>query len=119
MATTVLLVDDHASFRANARRALQAAGYEVIGVAVDGASGLSAARELAPDLVLLDVGLPDISGLEVARQLRDSDPSLRVVLISTHDSGDYAELARRHGALGFITKQELSGDALAHLMAVG
>jgi DNA-binding NarL/FixJ family response regulator len=74
---------------------------------------------LEPDLVLLDVGLPDISGLEVARQLHDETPSLPVVLISTHDAGDFAELARSHGARGFLTKKELSSDALARMIAVG
>ncbi len=115
----VLLVDDHEAFRVNARRALEAAGYEVIGTAVDGASGLEAARELRPDLVLLDIGLPDISGLEVAQALHEEHPALPVVLISTHDAGDFAELARSHGARGFLAKEELSRDALSRVMALG
>jgi DNA-binding NarL/FixJ family response regulator len=119
MATSVLLIDDHDAFRLNARRALEAAGYEVVGTAPDGQSGLRAAAELAPDVVLLDIGLPDISGLEVAQRLHETAPALPVVLISTHDSGDYAELARTHGARGFLSKHELSGDALARLIGVG
>src|SRR5262249_59914864 len=108
----VLLIDDHKAFRVNARRTLEAAGYELVGTAGDGASGLDAARELAPDLVLLDIGLPDISGLEVAHVLHEANPALPVVLISTHDAGDFAELARSHGARGFLAKEALSRDAL-------
>jgi two-component system response regulator EvgA len=115
----LLLIDDHEAFRVNAERALEAEGYDVVGTAVDGESGLRAARELQPDVVLLDVGLPDISGLEVAQRLHDEAPTMPVVLISTHDAGDFAELARSHGARGFLTKTELSSDALARVIAVG
>jgi DNA-binding NarL/FixJ family response regulator len=115
----VLLIDDHNAFRINARRALEAAGYEVVGMAGDGQSGLRAARDLQPDVVLLDIGLPDVSGLDLAQVLHDEAPALPVVLISTHDAGDLAELARTHGARGFLTKDELFGDALARVIAVG
>jgi DNA-binding NarL/FixJ family response regulator len=114
----LLLIDDHSAFRVNAERALEAEGYDVVGTAADGASGLRAARELMPDVVLLDVGLPDISGFEVARTLHDESPALAVVLMSTHDASDYRELARSHGARGFLTKEELCGDALARVVAV-
>jgi DNA-binding NarL/FixJ family response regulator len=67
---------------------------------------------LHPDVVLLDVGLPDGSGLEVARQLHESDPQLAVVVVSTHDSSDYRDLAVAGGALGFLVKAELTGTAL-------
>ena len=73
MAQTVLIVDDHPSFRASARRMLEAAGYEVLGEAEDGAAALAAAQQLTPDLVLLDLRLPDIDGFEVARRLLDAD----------------------------------------------
>jgi DNA-binding NarL/FixJ family response regulator len=115
----VLLIDDHEAFRMNARRVLEAGGYEVVGIAEDGRSGLRAARELSPDLVLLDVGLPDVSGLEVAQALHDEAPSLPVVMISTHDGGEYEKLARIHGARGFLTKEQLSTEALSRLISVG
>ncbi len=115
----ILLIDDHTAFRVNARRALEAAGHEVVGMAEDGITGLNAARVLQPDVVLLDVGLPDISGLDLAAMLHSEAPSLPVVLISTHDAGDFGELARTHGARGFLTKEELFGDALARVLAVG
>lgn len=75
---TVLIVDDHERFRSMARRALQSDGWTVVGEAADGASGLTAASDLGPDLVVLDVGLPDISGLEVAPRLGEAQPTARV-----------------------------------------
>jgi DNA-binding NarL/FixJ family response regulator len=109
---SVLIVDDHQRFRASARRALEAEGWTVLGEAVDGTSGLQAAHDLQPEVVLLDVGLPDMSGLEVARVLHGRQPDLAVVLVSTQDAGDYGALAAEHGARGFLTKSDLSGDAL-------
>ena len=69
MALTVLIVDDHPSFRASARVLLEAEGFDVIGEAADGASGIAEAQRLRPDLVLLDVQLPDIDGFDVASRL--------------------------------------------------
>ena len=116
-APRVLIVDDHARFRALARRTLQADGYEVVGEAPDGAGALAAVAELQPDLVLVDVGLPDVSGLDLARTLRNGGHGPHVVLVSTRDAEDYAQLAASHGALGFVPKAELSGDALRALLA--
>lgn len=117
MPVRVLIVDDHARFRATVRRSLECEGWTVVGEAADGRSGLDATRDLDPELVLLDIGLPDMSGLEVAGVLRDTAPDVRVVLISTHDEADYHELALSHGARGFLSKAELSGDALDSLLA--
>ena len=72
---TILIVDDHAGFRHQARALLEADGFVVIGEADDGATGLAAARTLRPDLVLLDIGLPDIEGFEVARELARRRPA--------------------------------------------
>jgi len=117
MAPSVLIVDDHARFRHTARRALERDGWIVAGEAVDGAGALDAARDLEPDLVLLDVGLPDMSGLEVVRRLRDGMPHLVVVLVSTHDSADYHDMAVASGARAFLAKSELTGAALDALLA--
>lgn len=112
----VLIVDDHPRFRATARRALECDGWTVVGEAEDGTHGLAEAERLAPDLVLLDIGLPDVSGLVVAQQLADRAPDVVVVLVSTQDAGDFAALAAEHGAKGFLPKAELSGPALDGLL---
>jgi DNA-binding NarL/FixJ family response regulator len=114
VAVTVLLVDDHAGFRASARSLLELDGFRVIGEAADAASAIGMARELAPELVLLDVVLPDASGFEVAEQLAGS-PS-RVILTSTRAPQDLGPRVRRSGALGFVSKDQLSGAALCALL---
>jgi DNA-binding NarL/FixJ family response regulator len=114
MCATVLIVDDHAGFRAGARRMLEAGGWDVIGEAADGAAGVDAARQLAPDVVLLDLNLPDASGLELVADLPRGSA---VVLTSTHEEEELDELARERGARGFLPKSVLSGDALSALVA--
>jgi two-component system response regulator EvgA len=104
----------HARFRASARRLLELEGYEVVGEAGDGSTGLAAAAELCPDLVLLDVNLPDTTGFEVARALSGTGP--RVVLTSDRDASEVAPFAQDAGALGFVPKGALSGARLAQLL---
>ncbi len=115
MATTVLIVDDHPSFRSSARTLLEDEGYAVVGEAENGVQALSAVAELHPDLVLLDVQLPDFDGFEIATRLkRNGSPS--VVLVSSRDADDFGTMVVECGALGFIPKAELSGEALQRLM---
>jgi DNA-binding NarL/FixJ family response regulator len=109
---TILIVDDHPSFRASARMLLEGEGYVVVGESEDGLSGLRAARTLRPDVVLLDVQLPDIDGFEVAVRLTAHDPAPAIVLVSSRSREDVGSLVSRSGALGFIPKSELSGDTL-------
>jgi DNA-binding NarL/FixJ family response regulator len=117
MATTVVIVDDHERFRASARAMLELEGYEVVGEAADGSSGLALVAALGPQLVLLDVSLPDTSGFEVARRLGPS--AAEVVLVSSRDVPDYGAAAEESGARGFIPKDQLSGSALARLLGDG
>ena len=112
----VLIVDDHESFRSSARLLLEAEGYEVVGEAETGNSGLTAAAELKPDVILLDVHLPDIDGFDVASRLSTSETSPRVVITSSRDASDFGPMIQRSGALGFVPKNELSGEALAALL---
>jgi DNA-binding NarL/FixJ family response regulator len=112
----VLIVDDHPSFRANARALLEAEGFEVVGEAADGASALQAAAELSPQVVLLDVQLPDMDGFEVATRLTNGGGGPAVVLVSSRDGSDFGPLVERSGARGFIPKAELSGAALLSLL---
>jgi DNA-binding NarL/FixJ family response regulator len=113
---TVLIVDDHPSFRASARTLLEAEGYEVVGEAEDGESALRAVAELHPDLVLLDIQLPDLDGFEVAERLKELDERPAVVLTSSRDGKDYARCIECSGAKGFVAKAELSGAALHALL---
>ena len=112
MGRTVLIVDDHRGFRAQARVLLEAAGYEVAGEAEDGLSGVRAASELQPHVVLLDVQLPDISGIEVGRRILEQPNPPAIVLISSREASDYGGGIERSGARGFISKAELSARAL-------
>ena len=111
----MLIVDDHPSFRATARALLESEGWEVVGEAEDAASALAAARPLHPDVVLLDVQLPDGDGFEICESLaRDGVP--RVVLVSSRDRSDYGSCVEGCGAVAFIAKAELSGAALAEAL---
>ena len=97
---TVLIVDDHPSFRANARALLEAEGFDVVGEAEDGASALRRQPRLRPELVLLDVQLPDLDGFEVAARLTNGGGGPAVVLVSSRDGSDFGPLVERSGARG-------------------
>jgi DNA-binding NarL/FixJ family response regulator len=110
-------VDDHAGFRAMARLVLESDGFDVVGEAESGVSALRAARELEPDVVVLDVRLPDFDGFEVAERLgalRGGGPA--VVLTSSRDPSDLGLAAAPPTVRGFIPKGELSGKRVAELL---
>jgi DNA-binding NarL/FixJ family response regulator len=113
---TVLIVDDHAPFRALARRVLARAGYDVVAEASDGASARAIAEQVRPDVVLLDVNLPDCDGFAVAQSLTAREDSPVVILTSSRDRRDLEPLLRRSAARGFVPKHELSAGALAELL---
>lgn len=116
---TFLIVDDDDGFRAVARALLESEGLVVVGEAADGVSALVAAEALAPDVVLLDIQLPDIDGFEVARRLSDAGRSAggpAVVLVSTRGRGSYRRRLAESTALGFLSKAELSVPALLELL---
>jgi DNA-binding NarL/FixJ family response regulator len=115
--TEVLIVDDNSGFRLRVRRWLEADGYEVVAEAADGASALGAVRRRRPDVVLLDIELPDMSGLSLAERVTREPDAPAVVLTSTHDAADFGERLSRCGARGFLPKAELSGERLAAVLA--
>jgi DNA-binding NarL/FixJ family response regulator len=117
MAPTAVIVDDHDDFRTQATELLEAAGYEVLEACPDGHSALLAIRTLRPDVVLLDVQLPDIDGFRLMAQFATFAERPTVVLISTREAADYGSRVARSGAAAFITKAELSVRSLAE--AVG
>jgi DNA-binding NarL/FixJ family response regulator len=113
---TVLIVDDHPGFRSAARALLEAEGFEVVGEAADGESGLAAAERLRPGLVLLDIQLPDLDGFAVAERLASSQSPPAVVLVSSRDRSAYRRRLAGSPARGFVSKSDLSGAAVAALV---
>jgi DNA-binding NarL/FixJ family response regulator len=110
---TVVIVDDHGGFRSSVRALLEAEGFEVVGEAEDGVSALAAVDQFHPGIVLLDIQLPDIDGFEVAERLAQASDPPAVVLISTRDISAYRRRLAGSPVRGFITKSELSGNALS------
>jgi DNA-binding NarL/FixJ family response regulator len=107
----VLIVDDQETFRSAARLVVELAnGFEIIGEAPTGEEGVRMAAELNPDLVLMDVNLPGIDGLEATRQIVPT--GVRVVVLSTYEAADYDGRAREAGASAFISKSDFGPDTL-------
>ena len=113
---TLLIVDDHPSVRASARRLLEAEGFDVIGEAADGHAAIAAVQELEPDLVLLDVQLPDLNGFEVAARIAALRLDSAVILTSSRNAAEYGALVAETPVRGFVPKAELSGAALTGLL---
>lgn len=111
-----MIVDDHASFRRLARLVLLATGFDVVGEAADVAGARDLIARLKPDAVLLDVMLPDGSGLDVARELAAVPHSPRVILTSSRSRSDFGASFDLPGGCEFIPKHQLSGPALAELL---
>jgi DNA-binding NarL/FixJ family response regulator len=113
---TVLIVDDHVDFRESARALLEAEGFDVVGEAATGDEAISLVEKVRPEVVLLDIQLPDHDGFEVAEWLAARPVAPAVVLISGRDAAAYGERLARARARGFIPKRSLSGAALAGLV---
>jgi len=117
MAQTVLIVDDHPSFRSTARILLESEGFDVIGEAEDGASAIEAIQRLAPEVVLLDVQLPDIDGFDVCERITAQAEHPTVIMTSSRDPADFGPLVTSSGACGFVPKAELSGERVQELLS--
>jgi DNA-binding NarL/FixJ family response regulator len=117
MAMTLMIVDDHKSFRDAARRVLESAGFEVVGEAADGESALEAIPSLHPDILLLDVQLPGIDGFEVASRLTARGDAPAIVITSSRERADFGPLVEQSGARGFVHKVDLSGPAIRAALA--
>ena len=117
MAPTVLIVDDHAAFRASSRALLESEGFTVVGEAGDGRSALAQILSLRPDVVLLDIQLPDVDGFEVAERIAAVEGPPAVVLVSSRSAASYGPRLALAAAVGFIAKVDLSGESLSQLLA--
>ena len=115
MTRRLLLVDDHASFRRLARLALERHGFEVVGEAADGAEAIAGAARLQPDMVLLDLLLPDLDGFAVARRLAELPRPPAVVLTSSRPRSDFGERLDAAPVRGFIAKEDLTAERLEAL----
>ena len=118
MACTILIVDDHPSFRASARVVLESEGFNVVGEAADGASALQECSRLRPQVVLLDVQLPDIDGFDVCQKITAHMGHPVVIMTSSRDSSDFGPLVSTSGACGFVPKAELSGERVQELLTL-
>lgn len=113
MRPRIVIIDDDPSFLAAARELLEAEGFEVVAEAVNGLDGVAVASELHPDIVLVDVKLPDIDGFEVAERVADGDSAPPVVLTSIRSAADFGSLIEASRARAFIMKADITGEALA------
>ena len=113
----VLIVDDQEPYRAALRMVVDLMdGFEIAGEAYDGESALALAGELAPDLVLMDVQMPGIDGLEATRRLTTAHSDIRVIVLSTYHADEYERAALEAGALAFISKADFGPHRLAGLL---
>jgi DNA-binding NarL/FixJ family response regulator len=114
---TLVVVDDHARFRAAVAERLAAAGWRIVGEAATGTAAIDLVARLAPDVVLLDVVLPDMDGFTVADRLAAAGSASAVVLTSGHERRDFAGRVQAAPVRGFLPKEMISGATLATLLA--
>ena len=120
MPVRVLIVDDQAPFREASRMVVEMTdGFEVVGEASDGEEAVRMAAELRPDLVVMDVQMPKMNGIEATRAIAATDDAPRILVMSTHESGDYGGPALDAGAAAFMSKAEFGMDSLVEFWGSG
>src|SRR5450432_119153 len=115
----VLIVDDHEVVRKGVRSLLVRSGYDVCGEGVDGEDAIEKARELKPDVVVMDVSMPRLNGLEATRQMLGIFPGIQVVILSQHESPEMLRQAVSSGARAYVTKASIAKDLLTAIQKVG
>ena len=115
---SVVLVDDHRLLRDGLRAVIEASGeFEVVAEGADGREAIDLAAKHQPDIVVLDIWMPNLSGIEAVSGIRRKSPGTRVVMMSQHDTGSYVQSALREGACGYVLKTAASDELLAALRA--
>jgi two-component system, NarL family, response regulator NreC len=117
--TRILLADDHAMLRDGVRMVLEAHGdFEVVGCADNGRAAVAMARELRPDIAVLDVAMPELNGLEATREIRECCPDTAIVILSMHEGEEYLREALRAGAAGYVLKRAAAQELVGAIHAV-
>jgi len=117
--TRILLADDHAMLRDGVRMVLEAhGGFEVVGCAENGRAAVDMARELRPDIAVLDVAMPELNGLEATREIRECCPDTAIVILSMHEGEEYLREALRAGAAGYVLKRAAAQELVGAIHAV-
>ena len=115
----ILVIDDYEPFRRFLRSKLHSRPeLQIVREATDGLQAVQQARQLQPDLILLDIGLPTLNGIEAARRIREVSPSSKILFVSENRSPDIAEAALSTGACGYVVKSDAAGDLLPAVKAV-
>jgi two-component system nitrate/nitrite response regulator NarL len=117
VSATVLIDDDNPRFRSRARKWLETGGWDVVAEAADGGAALDAVARHRPSVVLLDIQLPDMSGLAVSEQVTQQPDPPTIVLTSTHDAADFGTRIADCGARGFLPKADFCADSFAAILA--
>ena len=118
MTLKVLLADDHAVMREGLASLLAAAGMEVIGTAGNGREAVRMARELVPDVMVMDISMPDLNGIEAARQIHVRAPTVRIVMLSMHANREHVHQALAAGADGYVLKESAATEVVTAVRAV-
>ncbi|MDO6687831.1 MULTISPECIES: response regulator [unclassified Agarivorans] len=117
--TSILLVDDHPLVQDGLKMRLEAnPGFNVVGTAADGEQALSMAQQLCPDIVLTDINMPKLNGIQLLEALAEQCPNSKVVMLSMHDNKEYVQNAMRNGAKGYLLKDIASSELISALEAI-
>jgi len=118
MTIRIILADDHAVMREGLAALLASAGIDVIGAVSNGREAVRLARELAPEVVLMDISMPDLNGIEAAHQIRVRAPSVRIVMLSMHANREHVHQALAAGAEGYVLKEAAATEVVTAVRAV-
>jgi DNA-binding NarL/FixJ family response regulator len=118
MPTRIILADDHTIVRQGIKSLLEREGMQVIAEAADGREAIRHAEALAPDVVVMDIGMPTLNGMEAARELARCCPKVKPILLTQHDEPQYVSAALRAGVKGYVLKSQITGDLIQAIQQV-